>query len=179
MSEEYYEVTSSDLEFYKMYQRWYYCLEGSKYHDAEQDLDVGDLVLSGDGLSIVTGLSGLHRNLSIIRWQRSANRYWCRGIRQSQLKVVNKKDYDNSDEYKKLYAAYIDYLRRNDFQLCTAHFREHWNKHKAGEVTEMEIAYRKWKDSETGNGNNSIFQYVKNIFKTFGRCVAKKKEVIL
>lgn len=177
MSREYYSVTQADLDFYKMYQRWYYCLGGCSYYSVEQDIDVGDLVKYNGDLAIVSGLSSLHRNLYVIRWEKQAKRYWCCGVRQSELKIVNKSDYIDTQKYKDLYSAYIDWLRKNDFQICTEHFRNNWNKYKSGEITEIESAYMAWKLARAGS--NSIFQYAKKTYQNFFPRKAKKKEVIL
>ena len=177
MSNKYYEVTQKDLKFYNMYELWYYCLGGA--YTSEQGCEVGDLFSFEGELAIISGLSGIHRYLYIMRWNKQSHRYSVRGCNQSELAKVCKDDFINTRAYQELYKAHVDWLRLNDFQICTAHFHENWDKYKAGKITEMELAYMSYKDKKNNKNDSYIANLIKNTFKLISSFTSRKKGIKL
>lgn len=129
-------IDVKDLEFYSLYEKWYY----KKYYNVESKYNVGDLVKIKDNieinkgyagqLGIVQGFSGVPNYLYIFAFNKSKNDYWCCGFNEDDLEIPNIWIFNN---YEKLFNEFAKWIYQNDIKICTDHFENMLKKYKTGE----------------------------------------------
>lgn len=108
--------TLRDIEFYKMYEKWYYqCYYAKEIkRKIEHDLEVGDVVKVKGLIGIVCGLCGLNHNVYVI--SSSGGYYHSRRYRESELKKLDTIDYINNEQFDEVYREYVDYVEKKLFK---------------------------------------------------------------